>query len=83
MLRLELDDSQCSQLRQLARQAVGRVSERANFVLLAAQGYSAPAMGDRLGYEAQTVRTWLTAYPQQGCTGLEGCAAGDRPKTGL
>src|SRR5579859_2500373 len=79
MLRLELDDSQCSQLRQLARQAVGRVSERAHFVLLAARGYSAPAIGDLLGYDVQTVRTWLTAYQQRGCAGLEDALRSGRP----
>jgi len=79
MLRLELDDSQCTELRQLARQAVGRVSERAHFVLLATQGYSAPAIGGLLGYDAQTVRTWLTAYQLRGCTGLADAPRSGRP----
>jgi transposase len=79
MLRLELDDRHCRQLRQLARQAVGRVSERAHFVLLAARGYSAPTIGDLLGYDVQTVRTWLTAYQQHGCAGLEDAPRSGRP----
>ncbi len=79
MLRLKLDDSECVQLRQLARQAVGRVSERAHFVLLAAQGYSAPAIGGLLGYDAPTVRTWLTAYQLRGCAGLEDAPRSGRP----
>jgi transposase len=79
MLQLELDDSECVELRQLARQAVGRVSERAHFVLLSAHGYSPPAIGGLLGYDAQTVRTWLTAYQQRGCAGLDDAPRSGRP----
>jgi len=35
-------------LQQVARQAIGRVTERAHFVLLSAMGYSLPAMGGLL-----------------------------------
>lgn len=68
-----------AELRQVARQAVGRVSERAHFVLLSAQGYSPPAIGELLGYDVQTVRTWLTAYQQQGCAGLDDAPRSGRP----
>lgn len=79
MLRLKLDDTPRAELRQLARQAVGRVSERAHFVLLSAQGYSPPEIGALMGYDAQTVRTWLTAYQDQGCTGLDDAPRSGRP----
>ncbi len=79
MLWLELDDSECTELRQLARQGVERVSERAHFVLLAARGYSPPAIGDLLGYDAQTVRTWLMTYQQRGCAGLDDALRRGRP----
>jgi len=79
MLRLELDDSKCVELRQLARQAVGRVSERAHFVMLAAQGYSPAAIGVLLGYDVQTVRTWLKAYQRLGCVGLDDAPRSGRP----
>ncbi len=85
MLQLELHDSECAELRQVARQAVGRVSERAHFVLLSGQGYSAPKIGELMGYEVQTVRTWtgptfrrgVEAYVACGCAGLDAdaCAA--------
>jgi len=77
MLRITLNDTQRAELRQLARQAVGRVSERAHFVLLSDQGYSPPAIGTLLGYEAVTVRTWLETYRERGCAGLD-----DAPRTG-
>jgi transposase len=79
MLQLEVHDSDSDELRQVARQAVGRVSERAHFVLLSAQGYSPPAIGGLLGYDVQTVRTWLRAYQQQGCAGLADAPRSGRP----
>lgn len=79
MLQLEVHDSETAELRQVARQAVGRVSERAHFVLLSAQGYSPPEIGRLMGYDVQTVRTWLTAYQRQGCAGLEDAPRSGRP----
>jgi transposase len=79
MLQLEVHDSECAELRQVARQAVGRVSERAHFVLLSVQGYAPPEIGRLLGYDVQTVRTWLTAYQRQGCAGLEDAPRSGRP----
>ena len=77
MLHITLNDTQCAELRQWARQAVGRVSERAHFVLLSHQGYSPPEIGDLMGYDAVTVRTWLKAYQAHACAGLD-----DAPRTG-
>ena len=79
MLQLEVHDSEMAELRQVGRQAVGRVSERAHFVLLSSQGYSPPEIGGLLGYDVQTVRTWLTAYQQQGCAGLDDAPRSGRP----
>lgn len=79
MLQLKLNDSECAELRQVARQAVGRVSERAHFVLLSGQGHSAPTIGELMGYEVQTVRTWLEAYVAHGCAGLEDAPRSGRP----
>lgn len=79
MLQLEVDDSDSVELRQLARQAVGRVSERAHFVLLSAQGYSPPEIGNLLGYDTQTVRIWLKAFQRQRCAGLDDSPRSGRP----
>ena len=79
MLQLKVDNSESVELRQLARQAVGRVSERAHFVLLSVQGHSAPEIGQLLGYDAQTVRIWLKAYQRQGYAGLEDAPRSGRP----
>jgi transposase len=79
MLQFKVDDSASVELRQLARQAVGRISERAHFVLLSAQGYSPREIGNLLGYDAQTVRIWLKAFQQQRCTGLDDAPRSGRP----
>ena len=79
MLRTTLDDTQTAQLRQLARTAVGRVSERAHFVLLSAQGYSPPQIGHLFGHHAATVRHWLKTYQLRGLVGLDDAPRFGRP----
>jgi putative transposase len=81
MLHITLNDTQSADLRQLARQAVGRVSERAHFVLLSHQGYSPPEIGRLMGYDAATVRPWLKAYQAQACAGLDDAPRSGRPPT--
>ena len=79
MLHITLNDTQRAELRQWARQAVGRVSERAHFVLLSEQGYSPPEIGRLMGYDAATVRTWLKAYQAHACAGLDDAPRSGRP----
>jgi transposase len=77
LFRITLNDPDKTRLHQVARQAKGRVSERAHFVLLSATGYSAPKIGELFGYEAETVRSGLQRYQAPGCPGLE-----DQPRCG-
>jgi transposase len=84
MLHTTLNDTQCAQLRQLARQAVGRVSERAHFLLLSAQGYSPLEIGRLMGYDTATVRHWLKIYQRREVAGLYDAArCGRHPKDKL
>ena len=62
MLRITLDDTQRAAVRQFARQAVGRLSERAHFVLLSDQGLAPGEIGRLMGYSVNTVKHWLTRY---------------------
>jgi hypothetical protein len=71
MLQIKLNDTQRAELQQLARQAVGRVSERAHFVLLSDQGCSSPEIAQLTGYDTATVRTWLRAYAKRDIAGPE------------
>ena len=79
MMHITLSDEHRSELRQTARTAVGRVSERMHFVLLSDQGPSPPAIATLLGYDAATVRTWLTAYQEHGLAGLDDAPRSGRP----
>lgn len=76
-IHIELNDEQRQGLRQLAREAIGRISERAHFVLLSDQGKSVPEIGALMGYSAQAVYPWLERYQQHGVAGLA-----DEPRSG-
>ena len=80
-IRIELTEAQRHELRQLARKAIGRISERAHFVLLSDQGQSAPDIGALMGYSAETIYTWLERYRQHGVKGLEDQPRSGRPPT--
>lgn len=77
VVRIELTDEQRNELRQLARQANGRVSERAHFVLLSDKGKSVPEIAELMDYSAETVYSWLERYRLEGIGGLE-----DDPRSG-
>jgi len=79
MLRIEIDDNEKSKLRLLARQEIGRVSERIHFVLMAASGKSAPEIAPLMDYDADLVRTWLKRYVTSGVTGLQDQVRSGRP----
>lgn len=81
MLRLELNDTEQKELQLQARREVGRVSERIHFVLLSAQGHSPPEIGELMGYNAASVRTWLIAYREGGIAALEDAARSGRPRS--
>jgi transposase len=76
-IRITLNDEQRLELRRLAREATGRVSERAHFVLLSDLGKSVPEIGALMGYSAQAVYPWLERYLEQGVAGLY-----DEPRSG-
>jgi transposase len=77
MLRITLDDTQGAALRQFARQSIGRLSERAHFVLLSDQGLAPAQIGRLLGYGVNTVKHWLRRYQAAGLEGLR-----DEPRRG-
>lgn len=77
VIRIKLTKEQRRELRQLARQAVGRVSERAHFVLLSDKGKSVPEIAELMDYSVETVYSWLERYRADGIAGLE-----DEPRSG-
>jgi transposase len=80
MLRIPFNDTQQAELQQVARQAVGRVSERAHFVLMVAAGASSVEIGLRMGYRPATVRAWLRAYQPGGLASLQDRDRRGRPR---
>jgi transposase len=72
-----LPDEQRRTLLVLRRRAVGRVSMRAQMVLLSARGYSAAQIAEIFEVGEDVVRTWLHRFQQAGPDGLT-----DRPRPG-
>ena len=80
MPRLTVNNTQRIQLRQVARRAVGRVSERAHFVLLFLNGRTPSEIGDLMGYHKATVEKWIEAYAARGIAGLYDAPRSGRPR---
>ena len=70
-------ESEMAELKQMTRQAVGRVSQRAQMVLLSAQRRTVPEIGFVFGRNAKTVRSWIRRFDGHGPAGLY-----DRPRSG-
>jgi transposase len=77
MIFVQLTDDQRGELRQVSRQAVGRVALRAQMVLLSDRSFSVPQIAEIHDCGEDVVRTWLHRYQEQGVAGLE-----DEPRSG-
>jgi transposase len=60
-----------------ARTCERRILERAQVVLLAAEGLSAPRIAERVGCSQKTVKQWRSRYERDGIKGLK-----DAPRSG-
>jgi len=78
-IHIKLTKKQRAELRQMARRSVGRVSERAHFVLLSDKGKSVPEIAELMDYSAETVYGWLERYREQGAAGLDDEERSGRP----
>jgi transposase len=72
-----LAESERRRLKDLARRAVGRVSDRIRMVLLASRGYSLAQIAAIFECDEATVKRWVERYQQEGESGLQ-----DRPRSG-
>lgn len=77
---MQLDDTRRDELQKVARTAVGRVSERAHFVLMNEQGIRVKTIGTLMGYDPRSVGRWLKRYKQKGIAGLYDEPRSGRPK---
>lgn len=73
--RLNRDDE--TELRRMTRQEVGRVSQRAQMILLSSQCHSVPEIACIFSVSHATVRRWLEQFEARGPAGLY-----DRPRCG-
>lgn len=78
-----LTDEEAERLERLARSrtAPARAVERAAMVWQAHQGARVPAIADRLGVCAATVRLWITRFNAAGLAGLADAPRSGRPAT--
>lgn len=76
----EPDDDEYQELRRMTRQEIGRVSQRAQMVLLSAQRRSVPEIGIIFGMHPASVRTWLRRFDQNGPAGLYDAPRSGRPR---
>jgi transposase len=70
-------DEEQAELRRMSRQAVGRVSQRAQMVLLSAQRRKVPEIAGIFSLSEATVRHWLRQFDTEGPAGLY-----DEPRSG-
>jgi transposase len=64
----------------MTRQAIGRVSQRAQMVLLSAQGRSVPEIAAIFLVSRATVRFWLRQFEAEGPAGLADAPRAGRPR---
>ncbi len=70
-------DDEYRELKRMTRQGIGRVSQRAQMVLLSAQGRTCPEIGRIFGLSDLTIRFWLRRFSADGPAGLY-----DEPRSG-
>jgi transposase len=72
-----LSDQEKKKLKQMTRQQIGRVSQRAHMILLSSQGRTIQEIAAMYDCSDKTVRKWISRYEAEGCDGLL-----DKPRTG-
>lgn len=75
----DLTEQERTEIERLAssRTAPARAVERAQIIRLAAEGRTAPEIGEHLRLNAQTARDWVRRFNAEGLAGLD-----DRPRSG-
>src|SRR5262245_12252986 len=68
------------ELTRMTRQAVGRVSQRAQLILLSAQRHTVPALAPLFDMSRATVRFWIRRFDVHGPAGLDDAPRRGRPR---
>jgi transposase len=75
-----LNAKEIAELEKLTRKAVGRIAERAWYILLSNQGKSIPEICELFGRHPTCVRDWIKRYQAEGIAGIQDKARKGRPK---
>jgi transposase len=70
-------DQELQELKHMTRQEIGRVAQRAQMILLSAQGRTVPEIAHIFAVEYKTVRKWMRRFSVAGPAGLY-----DEPRSG-
>jgi transposase len=70
------------ELKRLTRQAVGRVSQRAQMIMLSAQRHTVPKLATLFAMSRATVRFWIRRFNAHGPAGLYDAPRRGRPRKG-
>jgi transposase len=76
----EPEDDEHQELRRMTRQEIGRVSQRAQMVLLSTQRRSVPEIATIFTLHPASVRTWLRRFDTHGPAGLYDAPRSGRPR---
>jgi transposase len=68
------------ELQRMIRQAVGRVSQRAQLILLSAQRHPVPELANLFAMSRATVRFWIRRFDRRGPAGLYDDPRSGRPR---
>jgi transposase len=74
------EDEELVELKHMARQAIGRVSQRAQMVLLSAQRRTVPEVAAIFAMHPASVRFWLRRFDRDGPGGLYDAPRSGRPR---
>lgn len=70
-------DEELTELKRMTRQEIGRVSQRAQMIILSSQKRTVPEIANLFEAHQKTVRFWIKQFNQHGPTGLY-----DQPRSG-
>ena len=73
-------DEERQELKRMTRQAVGRVAQRAQMILLSSQGRSVPEIAAFTGMSRARVRHWMERFDSLGPDGLYDAPRSGRPR---
>ena len=78
-LKIKLSTKKQAALQQLKRKRNSNIGERAQYVLLAAEGHRVSSIAKQLGRNKHTIRTWIKRYETEGTAGLNSIQPPGRP----